>query len=109
MKEKLIEAGVLTKKPGVKEYVIDFDERPDVIDFFLALYKGVLNMVSLSEIAGCYLPNIFERFGGLDSARDFKEFEATPRPKSPKIQKVTIAETPKDAEQKQEPEEIDTF
>lgn len=79
MKQKLVNAGVFTKKRGVNEYVIDFSERKDAFSFFLAIYKGVITMIALSEMVGVYLPNIFERFGGLESAQDFKEaiaFEA---------------------------------
>lgn len=80
MKTKLVDAGVFTKKPGVNTYVIDFQERPDIISFFLALYKGIVTMIAVSEMFGVYLPNLFERFGGLESGRDFKEFEAIPKP-----------------------------
>lgn len=111
MKQKLVDAGVFTKKKGVNEYVIDFDERYDAIAFFLAIYKGVVTMIALSELCGVYLPNIFERFGGLESARDFKEFEAIPRPVVIKQLAEAIPDTlsPEDSQKIMAGEEIDTF
>ena len=111
MKTQLVEAGVFKKKPGVKPYVIEFDERHDAIAFFLALYKGVVTMIAVSEMFGIYLPNIFERFGGLESARDFKEFEAVPRELAIKKldQVVTKIVSAPEPQLVAAAEEIDTF
>ncbi len=118
MKDMLITEGVLTKKPGVREYVIDFEERQDALLFFTEIYKGVVMMITLSEMFGVYLPNMFERFGGLESAQDFKEFEAKPKPKIKKVKAVeekvapiVPEEIPEVAEEQIDdtPEELDTF
>lgn len=82
IKGKLIEAWILIQKAGVSVYEINFDERNDVLDFFLELYKQMISSVALAEIGwGIYLPNIFDVFDGLKSALDFKEMDATPREK----------------------------
>lgn len=82
IKGKLIEAWILIQKPWVSVYEINFDERNDVLDFFLELYKQMISSVALAEIGwGIYLPNIFDVFDGLKSALDFKEMDATPREK----------------------------
>lgn len=108
LKKILIEKGVFVKETWVNVFEIDFDERPDVILTFLAMYKGIVNMVALSEMAGTYLPNISAQWGWLEAWNDFKELEGTPRDRTPKIQKMedpgetkveetpAIVETPKE-------------
>lgn len=86
MRERLIASKILKTRPGVKIVTIDFEERPDVVATFLSLYKGVVNMIAISELCGVYLPNISAQWGGLEAYQDFKEFESIP--KAPVIKKI---------------------
>ena len=77
MKAQLVEAGVLVKEKAVQKIEIVYAERPEVVDSFIALYKGILNMFVITELYGCFLPNVTEQYSGASSWSDFKEFELT--------------------------------
>ncbi len=92
IREKLIDAKLLIPRPWVNLYEINFDERPDIIATFLSIYKGVVNMIAISEMVGVYLPNITAQWGWLEAYQDFKDFESIPKP--PVIKKSeTITES----------------
>lgn len=90
LRTKLIEGGVLVQEKAVNVFEIDFEQRPDVVATFLSLYKGVVNMVALSEICGVYLPNIGAQWGGLEAYQDFKEFDSIS--KAPTIKRIEVPE-----------------
>jgi hypothetical protein len=77
MKRILVEAGVLEKEKAVQKIEIIYADRPEVVDSFIALYKGILNMFVITELYGCFLPNVTEKYSGSSSWEDFKEFELT--------------------------------
>ena len=58
LKKILIDGEILVKEPGVNVFEIDFEERPDIMQTFFAMYKGIVTMIALSEMFGVYLPNI---------------------------------------------------
>lgn len=91
LKKILIDGGILVKEASVNVFEIDFDERPDIMATFFAMYKGVVTMIALSAMFDVYLPNISAQWGGLEAWQDFKEFEGSPRDKTPKIKTL---ETP---------------
>ena len=91
LKKILIDGGILVKEPSVNVFEIDFDERPDIMATFFAMYKGTVTMIALSAMFDVYLPNISAQWGGLEAWQDFKELDGSPRDKTPKIQTL---ETP---------------
>lgn len=91
LKKILIDGEILVKEASVNVFEIDFDERPDIMATFFAMYKGVVTMIALSAMFDVYLPNISAQWGGLEAWQDFKEFEGSPRDKTPKIKTL---ETP---------------
>lgn len=110
IKWKLIEAWILVQKPGVSVYEINFDERKDVLDFFLEIYKQVISSIALAEIWGSiYLPNIFDMFDGLKSALDFKEMDATPREKDVQIDSPSTIKIDSNIKSDSDDEYADTF
>lgn len=110
IKWKLIEAWILVQKPGVSVYEINFDERKDVLDFFLEIYKQVVSSIALAEIGGSiYLPNIFDTFDGLKSALDFKEMDATPREKDVQIDSPSTIKIDSNIKSDSDDEYADTF
>jgi hypothetical protein len=58
LKKILIDGEILVKEPAVNVFEIDFDERPDIMQTFFAMYKGVVTMIALSAMFDVYLPNI---------------------------------------------------
>lgn len=50
LKKILIDGGILEREKAVNIFEIDFEERPDIILTFLAMYKGILIMIALSEM-----------------------------------------------------------
>lgn len=72
---KLLDAGVLEYTKTLKPIIIDFDENPEVITAFLAIYKIILNRLAIMTITDLpfeFLPNPFSDFSGEESWQDFK-------------------------------------
>jgi len=63
MRKILIDGEILVKESGVNVFEIDFDERPDIMLTFFAMYKGVVTMIALSAMFDIYLPNISAQWG----------------------------------------------
>lgn len=75
MKEALIEVGELEKPQARKPIVINYTEKPDVVNAFLKIYKLVVNRIgimSLYDIPLEFLPNPFAMYSGEQSWADFK-------------------------------------
>lgn len=77
MKQILQDEGILVREKGVQKIEIVYAERPEVVDAFIAIYKGILNMFVITELYGCFLPNVTEQYSGSSTWQDFKEFELT--------------------------------
>lgn len=63
LKKILIDGGILIKESAVNIFEIDFDERPDIMATFFAMYKGIVTMIALSSMYDIYLPNISAQWG----------------------------------------------
>ena len=73
--EMLLAAGVLQYTKTMKLIVIDYDETPEIINAFLAIYKIVLNRLAIMAIMHVpfeFLPNPFSDFSWEESWLDFK-------------------------------------
>lgn len=73
--EMLLAAGVLQYTKTMKPIVIDYDETPEIINAFLAIYKIVLNRLAIMAIMDVpfeFLPNPFSDFSWEESWLDFK-------------------------------------
>ena len=75
MKEALVKVGEIEKPQARKPIVIDYTERPDVVNAFIKIYKLVVNRIgimSLYDIPLEFLPNPFAMYSGEQSWQDFK-------------------------------------
>jgi len=76
LQEKLLNAGILEYTPTRQPFVVDYTEKPEVIDAFLNIYKAVINILSIQalyDIPLSFLPNPFDQLTGKDSWKDYKE------------------------------------
>lgn len=76
LQEKLVMAGVLVKEPGVQKIEYIYEERMDIIDAFLEVYKVILNrlgMDALYDLPIKPLPNPFDQMSGKKAWADFTE------------------------------------
>lgn len=76
LQEKLVMAGVLVKEPGVQKIEYIYEERMDIIDAFLEVYKVILNrlgMDALYDLPIKPLPNPFDQMSGKEAWSDFTE------------------------------------
>lgn len=76
LQNKLILAGVLVKEPSVQKIVIRYEERMDIIETFLEIYKRILNrlgLIALYNVEYGELVNPFDQMNGKDAWKDFTE------------------------------------
>lgn len=76
LKEKLLAHGLIEPPVYRQPYVIDYDEKPYVVNLFLEVYKRVVNelgVMSFYDLPLEFLPNPFDRMSGQDSWDDFKQ------------------------------------
>lgn len=76
LQNKLILAGVLVKEPSVQKIVIRYEDRMDIIETFLEIYKRILNrlgLIALYNVEYGELVNPFDQMNGKDAWKDFTE------------------------------------
>ena len=76
LQEKLVMAGVLVKEPGDQKIEYIYEERMDIIDAFLEVYKVIVNklgMDALFDLPIKPLPNPFDQMSGKEAWADFTE------------------------------------
>lgn len=76
LQNKLIVAGVLVKESSVQKIVYKYEERPDIIESFLEIYKRILNrlgIIALYNVEYGELVNPFDQMNGKENWADFTE------------------------------------